>query len=81
MTHWQCYASAIIIRLNYHMVGNIGVELNLVVGKINRVSPDFVSSTFNTSIKNSKCLHLISKYIFRIAQLLAIMCPSKNFKS
>ena len=35
----------------YHMAGNIGMELNLAVGKINGVSPNFIPPTFNTCIK------------------------------
>ena len=35
------------------MATNIGVELNLAVGKINHVSTNFISPTFNTCIKNS----------------------------
>ena len=33
------------------------VELNLVVGKINFVLPNFIPTTFSTWIKSSKCLH------------------------
>ena len=33
------------------------MELNLVFGKINFVSPNFILSAFNAWIKNSKCLH------------------------
>ena len=32
----------------YHISGYIDVELNLVVGKINHVSPNFILPTFNT---------------------------------
>ena len=32
---------------------NMYVELNLAVGKINFVLPNFIPSTFNTCIKNS----------------------------
>ena len=35
----------------YSMAGNIGMELNLAVGKINGVSPNFIPPTFNTCIK------------------------------
>ena len=35
---------------NYRMAGNIGMELNFVVGKINYVFPNFIPPTFN---KNS----------------------------
>ena len=35
------------------MTGNIGVELNLAVGRINRVLPDFILPTFITCSKNS----------------------------
>ena len=47
---------------------NIGVELNLVFGKINFVLPNFILSTFNTCIENSKCLYIlasISKHFFK----------------
>ena len=34
------------------MAGNIGVELNLAVGEISLVSPNFNPPTFNPCIKN-----------------------------
>ena len=49
---------------------NIDVELNLAVGKINFVSPNFIISTFITCIKNFKCLHFIIEAYFGIAQIL-----------
>ena len=44
-------------KICYHITRNIVVELNLVVGKINCVSPSFILSTFNDCVKNSKRLH------------------------
>ena len=38
------------------MAENIGMELNLAVGKINHVLPNFIPPTFY--IKDSKCLHI-----------------------
>ena len=35
------------------MTRNIGVELNLVVDKINHVSSNYIPPTFNTCIKTS----------------------------
>ena len=35
------------------MVRNIGMEINLTVVRINRVSPNFIPPTFNTCIINS----------------------------
>ena len=32
------------------MAGNIGVELNLSVGKTNPISPNFIPPTYNTCI-------------------------------
>ena len=39
------------------MAGIICVELNLALGKINDVSPNFIPPTFNIFIKNSRHLH------------------------
>ena len=41
----------------YRMARSIGMELNLAVGKINCVPPNFISPTFNTCIKNSRHLY------------------------
>ena len=46
------------------------MELNLTVGKINFVLPNFTLSTFNTSIKHSKCLHFNIEAFFQTAQIL-----------
>ena len=34
----------------YHMARNLGMELNLVVCKINDLSPNFIPPTYNTCI-------------------------------
>ena len=49
----------------YHMAGNIGVEQNLAVGKINGTPPNFIPPTFNLCKKNSRYLHLILKHVFK----------------
>ena len=54
------------------MAGNIGVALNLVVGKINHVLPNFIQPTCATCMKNSRYLHLskcILKYVFEYVSL------------
>ena len=57
---------------------NINVELNLAVGKINFVLPNFISSTFSACIKNSKCLHFnIEAYSSNCTN--TITCPSTSF--
>ena len=38
----------------YCVARNIGVELNLAVGEINCVSPNFIPPTFNTCLKHYK---------------------------
>ena len=53
----------------YRIAENIDMELNFMVGKINHVSPNFILPTFNTSIKNSKCLHFDVEACFQIARL------------
>ena len=42
----------------------IDVELNLVVGKIKFVLPNFIPTTFSICNKNSKCLHFNIKVYF-----------------
>ena len=58
---------------------NIDVELNLTVGKINFVLPNFTPSTFNTCIKHSKCLHFNIEASFSNSTN-TITCPSINFQ-
>ena len=48
----------------YCMAGSIGMELNLAVGKINCMSPNFVLPTFNTCIKTLNAYILILKHVF-----------------
>ena len=49
------------------MAVNIGMELNLAVGKIYHVLPNFIPPTFYNYIKDSKCLHINIKGHFQIA--------------
>ena len=51
------------------MAGNIDVELNLVVGENKHVLPNFILPTFNTSIKNSKCLHFNKQLLKKLKNL------------
>ena len=46
------YAYCIDRQYMYRMAGNIGVELNLVVGGVNIVSPNINPLTFNSYYKN-----------------------------
>ena len=64
-------------NISYRM--SIDVEINLAVGKINFVLPNFISSTFNTCIKNSQCLHFNIKLYFS-NNTKTITCPSTNFQ-
>ena len=55
------------------------MEVNLVVGKINFELPNFIPSTFNALIKNSKFLHFnIEAYFLNIIN--TITCPSTSFQ-
>ena len=49
---------------------NIDVELNLAVGKINFVLPNFIPLTLVLALKTLNAYTLISKHIFQIAQIL-----------
>ena len=60
------------------MAGSIGMELNLAVGKINCVSPNLVLPTFNTCIKNSKCLHFNTEACF-LNSTITTKHPSTSF--
>ena len=44
------------------MVRNIGMELNLAVGRINRVPPNLVSPTFNIGIRRLYSLKYTFEY-------------------
>ena len=46
------------------MAGNIGVELNLAVGKINHVSLNFIPPTFNTCIETLGAYMYLLKCIY-----------------
>ena len=65
------------LSLHYHMARIICMELNLAVGKINGMSPNFIPLTFNICIKNSRHLHSL-KYILII--MLWISVPSQVCK-
>ena len=55
------------------------MELNVVVGKINFVLPNFIPTTFSTCINNSKCLHFnIEAYFSNCANTMT--CPSTSFQ-
>ena len=45
-----------LLNFSYYIVRNIGMELNLVVDKINSVSPNFVPTTSDTSLKTLNTL-------------------------
>ena len=66
----------------YQMARNIGVELNLAVDKINSISPNFIPPTFNTSIKNSRCLHsskcIFEYHIFELVSLHKFVRSNKH---
>ena len=56
---------------------NIEVEINLAVGKINFVLPNFNPSTFNTCIKHAKCLQYnIKAHYSNSANTMS--CPSTS---
>ena len=46
------------------IAGNNDVELNLAIGDINSMLPNFILPTFNTCIKNLNAYTLILKYAF-----------------
>ena len=57
---------------------HITVELNLPIGKINYVLPNFIPTTFSTCIKNFKWLHFnIEVYFSNCTN--TITSPSKSF--
>ena len=56
--------------LYYRIAGNIGVQLNLAVGKGNWLLPNFTPLTFYICFKTSERLHLNVEPRFLIAQLL-----------
>ena len=58
-------ACSLVYVINMHCIaGNNDVELNLAIGDINSMLPNFILPTFNTCIKNLNAYTLILKYAF-----------------
>ena len=59
-----------------YMVSNIGMELNLAVGEINHMLPNFILPTFNASIK------ILYTYTFKATvNFVGIMFFIRNFQT
>ena len=63
------------------MAGNIGVELNLAVGKINCVSPNHIPPTFNmcTCIKN--CIEAVTELLHHASILNQPICNNTSYSA
>ena len=61
------------------MSRNIGMELNVMVGKFNRMLLKFIPPTFNAYIKDSKCLQINIKGDFSNS-MNTIACLCTSFK-
>ena len=70
---------SVTLLLCYHMAGNIGIELNLVVGEINHALPNFIPPTFNTCIKKILNTYTSNIKVCYLNSTITITCPSTSF--